>query len=155
MMKEGCVLNLGTRWLVAGLAGLCLPLGACTRHQEAHEAHHPVEVVRIEGSEINRITMTEQALERIALKTDTVRERQMTRSKAPRIVIPHSSLIYDPKGQTWVYTSPEPGTFVKQKVDVEYVEDDLAVLMEGPPVGTVVVSTAAAEVYGADSGVGH
>ncbi|HEY7441416.1 MAG TPA: hypothetical protein VH701_03275 [Vicinamibacterales bacterium] len=148
-------MNRGNRWLVAGLAGLCLPLGACARHLETHEAHHPVEVVRIEGSEINRITMTEQAVERIGLKTDTVRERQVSRSDAPRTVVPHSSLIYDPKGQTWVYTSPEPRTFVKQKVDVEYVEDDLAVLKEGPPVGTVVVSTAAAEVYGADSGVGH
>ncbi len=66
-----------------------------------------------------------------------------------------SALIYDPKGQTWVYTSPQPRTFVKHKVDVEYVEGDLAVLSDGPPAGTVVVSTAAAEVYGADSGVGH
>jgi hypothetical protein len=64
-------------------------------------------------------------------------------------------LIYDPAGQTWIYTSPQPRTFVKTRVDVDYVEGELAVLNDGPPVGTVVVSTAAAEVYGADTGVGH
>jgi hypothetical protein len=99
--------------------------------------------------------MTERAIERLALKTDEVREQKVLRSAAPRKVVPHSALIYDPKGETWVYTSPEPRTFVKHKVDVEYVEGDLAVLKEGPPAGTVVVSTAAAEVYGADAGVGH
>jgi hypothetical protein len=69
--------------------------------------------------------------------------------------VPHSALIYDPKGQTWVYTSPQPRTFVRQKVDVDYVEGDLVVLNDGPAAGTVVVSMAAAEIYGADSGVGH
>jgi hypothetical protein len=116
---------------------------------------HPVEVEKIGGSEVNRVTMTEKALERIALKTDKVREELVSRSTSPRLVVPHSALIYDPNGQTWVYTSPQPRTFVKQKVDVDYVEGDLAVLRVGPPVGTVVVSTAAAEVYGADFGVGH
>jgi hypothetical protein len=154
-MRRSRAVDRDNRWLVVGVAGICLQLAACAQHSETHEALHPVEVVRIEGSEINRVTMTEQALERIALKTDTVQERQMSRSKSPRLVVPHSSLIYDPKGQSWVYTSPQPRTFVKQKVDVEYVEAGLAVLREGPPVGTVVVSTAAAEVYGADAGVGH
>ena len=143
------------RCLIAGLIGFSLQLAACAPHQETHQPLHPVVVEKIDGSEINRVTMTEKALERIALKTDTVREQQVSRSKSPRIVVPHSSLIYDPKGQTWIYTSPQPRVFVKHKVDVEYVDGDLAVLNEGPPAGTVVVSTAAAEVYGADSGVGH
>jgi len=112
-------------------------------------------IEKIEGSEVNRVTMTERALERIALKTDKVREERVSRSTSPRMVVPHSSVIYDPKGQSWVYTSPQPRTFVRQKVDVEYVEGDRAVLREGPPAGTIVVSTAAAEVYGADFGVGH
>jgi len=101
------------------------------------------------------VTMTEKAIARIDLKTDTVREQPVSRSASPRKVVPHSALIYDPKGQAWIYTSPEPRTFIKRKVDVEYVEGSLAVLNDGPPAGTIVVSTAATEVYGADSGVGH
>lgn len=144
-----------SRWLVAGLLGVSMQFAACQHASELHKAEHPVEVEKIEGSDVNRITMTEHALERIDLKTDKVREQQMSRSASVRRVVPHSALIYDPKGQTWVFTSPQPRTFIKHKVDVDYVEGDLAVLNDGPPTGTVVVSTAAAEVYGADTGVGH
>lgn len=144
-----------SRWLAAGLLGVSMQFAACEQASEAHKAEHPVEVEKVEGSDVNRITMTEQALARIDLKTDKVREQKMSRSDAARKVVPHSALIYDPKGETWVYTSPEPRTFMKHKVDVDYVEGDLAVLNEGPPAGTVVVSTATAEVYGADTGVGH
>jgi hypothetical protein len=129
---------------------------ACQKHQVAkHEAEHPVEVKKIEGSDVNRVTMTERAIERLDLKTDRVREQRVARSTSPKRVVPHSALIYDPKGETWVYTSPEPRTFVKHKVEVDYVEGDLAVLNDGPPAGTTVVSAAVAQVYGADSGVGH
>lgn len=144
-----------SRWLTAGLLGVSMQFAACQHVAESHKAEHPVEVEKIKGSDVNRITMTERALERIDLKTDKVREQQMSRSASTRRVVPHSALIYDPKGQTWVFTSPEPRTFIKHKVDVDYVEGDLAVLNDGPPAGTVVVSTAAAEVYGADTGVGH
>jgi type IV secretory pathway TrbF-like protein len=154
-MRRGSAVKHSSRWLVAGLIGFSLQLAACAQHQDTHQTLHPVVIEKIEGSEVNRVTMTERALERIALKTDKVREERVSRSTSPRMVVPHSSVIYDPKGQSWVYTSPQPRTFVRQKVDVEYVEGDRAVLREGPPAGTIVVSTAAAEVYGADFGVGH
>ena len=144
-----------SRWLVAGLIGVSLQFAACQRHTSTHQAQHPVQVEKIDGTEINRVTMTEKAAERLALKTDEVREQKVSRSTGARKVVPHSSVIYDPTGATWVYTSPKPHTFVKHRVDIEYVEGDLAVLNDGPPTGTVVVSTAAAEVYGADAGVGH
>ncbi|MGH9148313.1 MAG: hypothetical protein ACRD1Q_16500 [Vicinamibacterales bacterium] len=142
-------------WLVAGLLGVSMQFAACEKHSEAHHAEHPVEVKKIEGLEVNRITMTDKALERIDLKTDQVREQTVSRSALPRKVVPHSALIYGPKGESWVYTNPQPRTFVKHMVDVDYVEGGLAVLKDGPPPGTVIVSMAAAEVYGADTGVGH
>lgn len=141
--------------VVACLLFAGMQLTACQQHHATHIADHPAKVEAIKELGVNRVTMTEKAIARIDLKTDAVRERQVSRSASPRKVVPHSALIYDPKGQAWIYTSPEPRTFVKHKVDVEYVEGDLAVLTDGPPAGTVVVSTAAAEVYGADSGVGH
>lgn len=132
-----------------------MQLAACQQHHATHVADHPATVEAIKELGVNRVTMTEKAIARIDLKTDTVREQPVSRSASPRKVVPHSALIYDPKGQAWVYTSPEPRTFIKHKVDVEYVDGNLAVLNDGPPAGTIVVSTAAAEVYGTDSGVGH
>jgi hypothetical protein len=144
------------RWLAAALFVVGVPLAGCTQHApEAPHVEHPVEVRKIEGQDINRVTMTEKALERIGLQTGAVREQQVSRFDSPQRVVPQSALIYDPRGGTWVYTSPEPRTFIKHKVGVVYVENGWAVLNEGPPTGTVIVTMAAAEVYGADSGVGH
>ena len=141
--------------LVAGLMILGLPLTACQRLVTTSKAESPAEVVRVEGSKLNRVTLTERAMQRIALKTDQVREQLMSRSASLRKVVPYSSLIYDAQGETWVYISPQPRTFVRHKVDVDYIEGDIAVLNDGPPVGTVVASVGVAELYGTDSGVGH
>jgi hypothetical protein len=69
-------------------------------------------------------------------------------------VVPYSALIYDKYGQTWVYTSPNPRTFVRHKVEVDYIQGNIAVLKDGPPAGTVIASVGAAELYGADAGIG-
>jgi hypothetical protein len=70
-------------------------------------------------------------------------------------VVPHSSLIYGAHGEIWVYTSPEPLTYIRHPVSVDYVQDDLAVLSDGPPAGTDVVTVGVAEVYGTEFEVGH
>jgi hypothetical protein len=82
-------------------------------------------------------------------------ETPLAGSGGLRKVIPHSSLIYGAHGESWVYTSPEPLTYVRHPVVVDYVEGDLAVLSDGPPAGTEVVSVGAAEVYGTEFEVGH
>jgi hypothetical protein len=142
-------------WLVAGLMILGLPLTACQRLASTTKGESPASVVHIDGSKLNRVTLTEKAIERIALKTDQVREQLMSRSSSLRMVVPYSSLIYDAQGDTWVYVSPQPRTFVRHKVDVDYIEGEIAVLNDGPPAGTVVASVGVAELYGTDSGVGH
>jgi hypothetical protein len=82
-------------------------------------------------------------------------ETPLAGSGGLRKVVPHSSLIYGAHGKTWVYTSPEPLTYIRHPVVVDYVEDDLAVLSDGPPADTEVVSVGAAEVYGTEFEVGH
>lgn len=74
---------------------------------------------------------------------------------APRKVVPYAAVIYGLHGETWVYTSPEPLTFVRQPIVVDYIEADLAVLVDGPPAGTLVVTVGVAELYGVDAGVGQ
>ena len=146
---------LGRGWLAVGLIIGGMQLTACLRPAGAHKPEHPAEVKHIKGSELSVVTLTVKAIERIALKTDEVREQKGTRSAAVRRTVPYSSLIYDAQGATWVYTSPEPRTFVRHKVDVDYIEGKTAFLTDGPPAGTVVASIGVAELYGTEFGVGH
>ena len=75
-------------------------------------------------------------------------------SEAQRKVVPYSAVLYDRDGKTWVYTNPEPLVFVRHPVSIDYIEGDLAVLLEGPPAGTQVVMVGVAELFGAETGVG-
>jgi outer membrane receptor for ferric coprogen and ferric-rhodotorulic acid len=147
-IQEKAMRNIN-RWMIAVLVIAGLQISACQKHSEMHEEEHPAEIVKVEGTDLSKVTLTEKAVERLALKTDQVREAQS------RKVVPYSSLIYDAQGQAWVYTSPEPRTFVRAKVDVDHVESDVAILNDGPPVGTIVASVAVAELYGAETKVGH
>lgn len=74
---------------------------------------------------------------------------------AQRRVIPYSAVIYDLDGETWVYTSPKPLTFVRERIVVDHIADDVAVLSEGLSLGTEIVTVGAAELYGTEFGVGH
>jgi hypothetical protein len=142
------------RLTLTGMIVSLLPLTACSQH-DSHAAHgeHPAQVDKIEGSELSRVTLSERAAERIDLKTASVREQEV--DGVMRKVVPYSSLIYDPKGRTWIYTSPQPRTFVRQQVEVDRIDGDEVLLSEGPTVGTEVASVGVAEIYGAETGVGH
>lgn len=76
-------------------------------------------------------------------------------SGALKKVVPYAAVIYDVHGDTWVYTNPEPLVFVRSRVDIEYFDRDMAVLRDGPELGTQIVVIGAAELLGAESGVGH
>jgi hypothetical protein len=69
-------------------------------------------------------------------------------------VIPYEAVLYDTHGETWAYTRLEALTFVRHLIVVDYIEGDLAVLSEGPPAGTEVVTGGAGELFGAESGIG-
>jgi multidrug efflux pump subunit AcrA (membrane-fusion protein) len=65
-------------------------------------------------------------------------------------VIPYEALIYDDEGDTHVYASPKPLSFLRVPVEVERIVGNRVLLSEGPPVGTSVVTVGAIEVYGAE-----
>jgi len=71
---------------------------------------------------------------------------------AMRSVVPTSSMLYDAKGKTWVYTSPEPMVFVRHAITVDHIDGDRVVLSDGPAPGTVVVTVGAAELLGTEYG---
>jgi hypothetical protein len=77
-------------------------------------------------------------------------ELQITGAEDKQKVVPYSSVYYDAKGNAWVYLNPKPYVFERQKVTVDRIAGNFAVLAEGPETGTAVVSTGAALLYGAE-----
>jgi hypothetical protein len=65
-------------------------------------------------------------------------------------VVPYSSIYYDGKGTPWVYVTSKPLVFERQRVTIERIAGDLAVLSEGPAVGTAVVSVGASMLFGTE-----
>lgn len=81
-------------------------------------------------------------------------ELSLKGSDKPQLVVPHSALIYDIYGETWVYIMTEPLKFLRFPVIVDYIKKGNVVLTEGPPVGTEVVTVGVPELHGTDTGVG-
>jgi hypothetical protein len=65
-------------------------------------------------------------------------------------IVPYAAVYYDGKGDAWVYRSPKPLTYERQRVTVERIIGDQAMLSEGPPPGTSVVVVGASLLYGAE-----
>jgi multidrug efflux pump subunit AcrA (membrane-fusion protein) len=77
------------------------------------------------------------------------------RDKQESVVIPWSAVVHDIYGGTWVYVTAAPHKFVRRRVQIAFVVDDLAVMDNGPAVGQQIVSTGVAELFGTEFGAGH
>ena len=77
-------------------------------------------------------------------------ELQLAGSNEKQKVVPYGAVYYDAKGAAWVYGNPKPLTFERQRIGVERIVGDVAVLSEGPAVGTPIVTVGAAMLYGAE-----
>ena len=144
------------RWLVlGGLLAAGLQLSACT--QQTAEADgatsESATVEHVAGSDVSRLTLTAQAVERLGIETTPV--RRATVEGQARTVVPYGAVLYDATGNTWVYVTREPLSYLRERITVDDIEDDRAVLTGGPAAGTAVVSVGAAELYGTEFGVGH
>lgn len=135
------------RWImILLLIPAALFLAACGQTVEAETAK-PAYVEEIEGSKFKRVVVTEKAAERLDIQTAQVSEEQGA------LVVPYSTLIYGLHGETWLYTSPGPLTYVRHPITVERIEGDLAFLSDGPELGTEVVTVGVAELYGEETGI--
>jgi hypothetical protein len=151
----GLDMNCMNQWVAVGCLAVA-PFVAGCEHQAAHAEHeHPAKVEHIDGSEISKVTITEPAMKRLDIRTGTVTEEKSPRSEKPQRAVPYSSLIYDPQGKTWIYTSPQERVFVREEVEVDYIQGDLVYLAKGPEVGTNVATVGVAELYGTEFAVGH
>lgn len=77
-------------------------------------------------------------------------ELQLAGSDEMHKVVPYSAVYYDAKGAPWVYVNTQPLTYERQRVVVERVVGDVAVLSEGPAIRTPVVVTGAPLLYGTE-----
>jgi hypothetical protein len=139
-------------WMLVALIVAGLQLAACAQPSVAPPKIEPAKIESIEGSELKRVVLTERAAERLDIQTAPVSEEQV--NGAQRMVVPYAAVLYDLHGETWVYISPAPLTFVRHTITVDYIEGDTVVLLEGPPAGTAVVTVGVPELYGADTGIG-
>jgi hypothetical protein len=137
------------RWILAGLAATALALGACNSGGGASAPK--VEAIHIEEDEASghkTLTLSEKAAERLGVATSPVA------GAGADMTIPYAAVVYDAQGQTWAYVTTEPLVYERAEITVDVIEGDTARISAGPPVGTQVVTTGAAELYGAEIGVG-
>lgn len=114
-----------------------------------------VTVEKIEGTDLSRLTLSAHAAERLGIETAEVADvRDAPAGSGATTFVPYSAVLYDIDGGTWVYTNPEPLQFVRQSISVEQIVGDRALLNDGPPVGSLVVTVGVAELHGVEAGVG-
>jgi len=133
-------------WLVLALMAASVLVVGCEQTQ-AENAEQPAQVVPIQGSDVSKVVLTEQAAERIGLKTVAAQAAGSGTS------VPLAAVVYDRGGSTWVYTVAAPLTYVRQRVSVARVAGDVAFLQTGPAAGADVVTVGAAELLGSEYGV--
>jgi hypothetical protein len=140
------------RWAMVATIGAVVVLAGC-RQDQVPEKYHPAKLEESGQEGIMKVTLEARAAERIGLQTAAVREEMVGAAK--RLVVPYGAIMYDPKGDTWTFTNPQPLVFVRHKVVVESIEGDRVILSEGPPAGSVIVTVGAAELMGAEHKYGH
>jgi hypothetical protein len=124
---------------------VCLPIiSACGKsavETEATGEESSVTVEHLTGANPTRLTLTAQAVQRLDIQT----------AEAQGNAIPYAAVLYDPEGNTWIYTNPEPLTYVRSPIMVDYIEEGQAFLTAGPDSGSAVVTVGAEELYGSET----
>jgi hypothetical protein len=147
-----------SRWAAALLVIGGLALTGCTKSEAAAgaAAEKPAKVEAVAGTDAKKVVLTEQAVTRLGLRTATVGKKSVATggTTATRTTVPYSALLYDAKGDTWVFEVVAPRSYLRTKVAVEIVDGETVVMTDGPAAGTSVVTVGAAVLYGAELGTG-
>jgi hypothetical protein len=140
--------------IAAALIVVALALTGCsdTPAQDEGGSSDVATVEPIEGSDVARVTLSEDAARRLDISTAPITELG---GRTTRTAMPFAAVLYDPNGDTWAYTNPEPLVFVRSSITVVTIEGNRAVLSAGPAPGTQVVTVGAAELLGTEYEVGE
>jgi hypothetical protein len=139
-----------SRRLATALALLAIPLlaTACGGTPAEEASVESAVTKQVAGTDIVRVELSADAAERLGVRTVAVRSDPMS----SRAVIPYAAVLYDPDGSTWTYSSPARLVYQRKDISVARIQGDAAVLSRGPPVGTVVVTAGATEIWGVEYG---
>jgi len=144
--------------LAAAAVALLLLIASNSSSETAavEEDSGPATVENIEGSELRHVILTEEAAERLGIETAPITETDVASAgveggTVSQKSVPYSAVLYDLNGGAFVYTSPEPLTFVRAPITVDrIVGGETAILLDGPDTGTAVVTVGGAELFGAE-----
>ena len=131
------------RWVIMVLVIAGLQLAACAPKSATTEKIAPSKLEPIEGTDLSKVILTEKAAERIGIETVSASGNS----------VPYAAVIYDIEGNTWIYTNPEPLTFVRAQIEIDHIEGDTAVLSESLSSDLTVVTVGVSELYGTETGV--
>jgi predicted small lipoprotein YifL len=111
----------------------------------------PATVTPIAGSQVARLELTGQAIQRLGIVVQPVRAAPAAKGRAGvREVIPYSAVVYDTDGSTWAYVNTAARTYVRQPITIAAIQGNIAALSAGPRVGSRVVTVGAAELLGTE-----
>jgi hypothetical protein len=149
------------QWTIAAAllaAGLLLSGEASLGEEDDGIADDAVRVEDTPGTEAKTLVFTDEAKAHLDIQTEPVREIEASREGATvglRVAIPHSAVIYDAGGDTWVYVSPAPRTFIRKQVVIDFMNADHIFLSSGVTAKDTVVTVGVPELQGAEFGVGE
>jgi hypothetical protein len=130
------------RPLIAGLALVAcgLAVSACSEVESNLRENQPYKVEGPEDAAIKTVKMEDATAALLPVETNTVHR------EGKRKIVPHDSVIYNPDGDVFVYTKPEAETYIRAPIEIVRVTGARAVLSDGPPAGTEIVTTGSAEL---------
>lgn len=139
------------RRAATSVAVAALGLSACaTAAQEEHPSISPMSIAKVrnsDGAEVARIRLTADAERRLGIETVKVTTRGQL------LQIPLAAVFLDTKGTRWVYTRPEPRSYVRQAIGVAAEEGLTTFASKGPKAGTEIVTVGVPELWGAETGM--
>ena len=90
--------------LIAGVVSLSACGEASTGYDYETASHHdPAELEPIKGTDVQRVIIDAEGVERVGLQTAPIRQN------GQGTVMPHDAVIYDADGETFTYTAPSRG----------------------------------------------
>jgi hypothetical protein len=120
-------------------------LSACETPAEEEGGEEAATVEPIKGTDVNRVTLTEESAARLGIETGSIRQVDGHQ------VVPDAAVVYAADGHAFTYASPRPLTFVRREISVDHIDGTTAILKKGPPAGTAVVTVGSAELSGLEN----
>ncbi len=152
----------GRRWAAALLLVGGAVLAGCAGSEAGApapgaDADKPARVEPVAGTAAKKVVLTEQAVTRLGIRTETVSIAAVAGvagATRTRTTVPYSALIYDTAGVTWVFEEVAPRSYLRRQVVVDVIDGETMVMASGPPLAARVVTVGAAMLYGAELGTG-